>query len=42
MTGDANRAGQLLAAHISGFIRRVLPVLDGQIDPAGPAADLTR
>ncbi|MFE4057317.1 GntR family transcriptional regulator [Streptomyces sp. NPDC059096] len=39
--GDANRAGQLLAAHISGFINRVLPALDGQVDPAGPATDQT-
>ncbi|GHI92368.1 GntR family transcriptional regulator [Streptomyces olivaceus] len=36
--GDANRAAQLLAAHISGFIQRVLPALDGHVDPA-PAAE---
>lgn len=38
LAGDANRAAQLLAAHISGFINRVLPTLDGRVDPAGPAA----
>ncbi|WP_406151668.1 GntR family transcriptional regulator [Streptomyces sp. NBC_01012] len=39
LEGDANRAAQLLAAHVSGFITRVLPALDGRIDPAGPTAD---